>query len=93
MKLIQFKVISTLNNTMSCGHVAPTTIIGAVQSLKSIYTTVYFKEDKHKKDQKSQTQEMTPKMYCIFLCTQPTLFGEKEHQCVLEKKRYFWTKK
>lgn len=63
MKVILFKVISTLNNAMSSGHVALTTFAEAVQSLILAYMTVYFKEDECKKDRKAHQQRMTTKIH------------------------------
>lgn len=54
MKVIQFKVISTLNNAMSSDHVAPTAFKEAVQSLILPYMMAYFIDYEHKKDRKAQ---------------------------------------
>lgn len=43
MKEIQYKVISSVNNAVSSGHVAPTTLTEAAQSLILACTTAYFK--------------------------------------------------
>lgn len=45
MEEIQYKVISSINNAGSFGHVVPITIPEAAQSLVLAYMTAYFKED------------------------------------------------